>query len=216
MLTVQATGQLTSADQYKPVIVAYRNGSPVRLQDVANVIDSVEDDKTASWYNTHQRSDRSIVLAVQKQPGTNTMEVATAIKELLPSFRAQLPPTANLDILYDRSDTIRESFRDIKFTMILTLGLVIMVIFVFLRNVPATIIPSMALPFSVIGTFAVMYLCGYSLDNLSMMALILAIGFVVDDAIVMLENIVRHLEMGEKPMNAALMDRARSGSPSCP
>ncbi len=204
MLTVQATGQLTTAEQYRPIIVAYRKGAPVRLGELGQVIDSVEDDKTASWFNTHQRNDRSIVLAVQKQPGTNTMEVSDAIKQLLPTFRLQMPPTAALEILYDRSDTIRESFKDIQFTMMLTLGLVVMVIFLFLRNVPATIIPSLALPFSVIGTFAVMYLCNYSLDNLSMMALILAIGFVVDDAIVMLENIVRHLEEGETPMQAAL------------
>ncbi len=204
MLTVQATGQLTTAAQYRPIIVAYRGGAPVRLGELGKVIDSVEDDKTASWFNTHQRNDRAIVLAVQKQPGTNTMEVSGAIKRLLPTFRLQMPPSAALEILYDRSDTIRESFKDIQFTMMLTLALVVMVIFLFLRNIPATIIPSLALPFSVIGTFAVMYLCDYSLDNLSMMALILAIGFVVDDAIVMLENIVRHLEQGETPMQAAL------------
>jgi hydrophobic/amphiphilic exporter-1 (mainly G- bacteria), HAE1 family len=204
MLTIKATGQLLRAEYYPPIIVAYRNGSPVRLGEVATVIDSVEDDKTASWYNTHKRNDRAIVLAVQKQPGTNTVEVTSAIKELLPAFRAQMPPTASLEILYDRSGTIRESFKDIQFTMLLTLGLVVMVIFLFLRNVPATVIPSLALPFSIIGTFAVMFLCDYSLDNLSMMALILAIGFVVDDAIVMLENIVRHIERGETPMEAAL------------
>jgi HAE1 family hydrophobic/amphiphilic exporter-1 len=203
MLTVQANGMLMSADQYLPMIIAYRNGAPVRLRDVGTAIDSVEDDKTAAWFNTGTRNDRAIVLAVQKQPGTNTMEVSGAIKDLLPTFRAQLPPTASLEILYDRSDTIRESFKDIQSTMFLTLGLVIMVIFLFLRNIPATVIPSLALPFSVIGTFSVMYLCGYSLDNLSMMALILAIGFVVDDAIVMLENIVRHVERGESPMQAA-------------
>ncbi len=204
MLTVQATGQLTTAAQYTSIIVAYRNGAPVRLGELGKVIDSVEDDKTASWFNTHSKNARSIVLAVQKQPGTNTIEVSDSIKRLLPTFRAQMPPTAALEILYDRSDTIRDSFKDIQFTMALTLGLVVMVIFLFLRNVPATVIPSLALPFSIIGTFAVMYLCNYSLDNLSMMALILAIGFVVDDAIVMLENIVRHVEQGESPMIAAL------------
>ncbi len=204
MFTVQASGQLTTAAQYLPIIVAYRNGAPVRLGELGKVIDSVEDDKTASWFNTRQRNDRAIVLAVQKQPGTNTIQVSDSIRKLLPSFRAQMPPAAALEILYDRSDTIRESFKDIQFTMVLTLGLVVMVIFLFLRNVPATVIPSLALPFSIIGTFAVMYLCDYSLDNLSMMALILAIGFVVDDAIVMLENIVRHVERGEKPMQAAL------------
>jgi hydrophobic/amphiphilic exporter-1 (mainly G- bacteria), HAE1 family len=204
MLTVQATGQLTSADEYKPMVVTYKNGSPVRLEEIATVIDSVEDDKIASWFNHGERADRAIVLAIQRQPGTNAVEVAGAVRDLLPSFRAQLPPTTQLDVLYDRSDTIRDSFRDVQFTMILTLALVVMVIFLFLRKISATIIPSLALPFSIIGTFAVMYLCQYSLDNLSMMALILAIGFVVDDAIVMLENIVRHMEQGERPLQAAL------------
>jgi len=204
MLTVQATGQLFSADQYLPIIVAWRNGAPVRLGDVARVVDSVEDDKTAAWYNTRNRSERSIGLPVLKQPGTNTIAVSDAVKELLPTFRAQIPPTASLEILFDRAETIRQSFQDIQFTMGLALALVVLVIFLFLRNLRATIIPSLALPFSIIGTFAVMYLCNYSLDNLSMMALILAIGFVVDDAIVMLENIVRHVERGERPIEAAL------------
>ncbi|MCC7153006.1 MAG: efflux RND transporter permease subunit, partial [Bryobacterales bacterium] len=211
MYTVQATGQLTTAQAYRPLIVTYRNGSPVRLEDVANVLDSVEDDKAASWYNTAQSSDRAIVLAVQKQPGTNTIEVADGVRSLLPSFRSQLPPSANLEILFDRSETIRESFHDINFTLMLTLGLVVMVIFLFLRNFSATIIPSLALPFSVIGTFAVMYLCDFSMNNLSMMALIIAVGFVVDDAIVVLENIVRHIELGEPPMKAAFKGSAEVG-----
>src|SRR5579885_3363240 len=202
--TLQASGQLLNADQYKPVVVAYRGGSPVRLQELGNIIDSVEDDKTASWFYSHKGHSRAIVLAIQRQPGTNTMEVTDGVKNLLPLFKAELPPSVSMDILYDRSDTIRESFKDVQFTMVLTLGLVVMVIFLFLRNVSATIIPSLALPFSIIGTFAVMYLLNYSLDNLSMIALILSIGFVVDDAIVMLENIVRHMEMGERPMQASL------------
>nr|MDQ2900820.1 efflux RND transporter permease subunit [Acidobacteriota bacterium] len=202
--TLMATGQLMSADQYKSLVVAYRKGSPVRLAELGNVIDSVEDDKTASWFYTHEGNQRAIVLGIQRQPGTNTMEVTDNIKKLLPLFKAELPPSVKMDILYDRSDTVRESFNDVKFTMALTLGLIVMVIFLFLRNLSATVIPSLALPFSIIGTFAVMYLLDYSLDNLSMMALILSIGFVVDDAIVMLENIVRHMEMGEKPMAAAL------------
>ena len=169
----------------------------------ATVADLVENDKTASWFNTATSGDRAIVLAVQRQPGTNAVEVADTVRSLVPSFKSQLPASAELAVLYDRSDTIRASFKDIQFTMILTLGLVIMVIFLFLRNLSATIIPSLALPFSIVGTFAVMYLCGYSLDNLSMMALILAVGFVVDDAIVVLENIVRHMEQGEPPMRAA-------------
>ena len=202
--TLQATGQLMNAAAYRPLVVAYRNGSPVRLEELGNVIDSVEDDKTASWFSTRQDSQRSIVLGIQRQPGTNTIEVTDGVKRLLPLFRAELPAAVQMDILYDRSDTIRESYRDIQFTMVLTLGLVVLVIFLFLRNFPATIIPSLALPFSIIGTFAAMYLLDYSLDNLSMMALILSVGFVVDDAIVMLENIFRHLEMGEEPLRAAL------------
>ena len=202
--TLQATGQLMSAAQYRPLIVAYRNGSPVRLEQLGNVIDSVEDDKTASWFYTKQGSQRAIVLGVQRQPGTNTIAVTNAVKNLLPTFRAEIPASVKMDILYDRSDTIRESYKDVLSTMFLTLALVVMVIFLFLRNVSATVIPSLALPFSIIGTFAIMYLVHYSLDNLSMMALILSIGFVVDDAIVMLENIFRHMEMGEKPLYAAL------------
>ncbi|MCC6590913.1 MAG: efflux RND transporter permease subunit [Bryobacterales bacterium] len=204
MVTVQASGQLTNADAYKPLVVTYKNGSPVRLSDLSTVIDSVEDDKAASWFNTPSSSERSVTLAVYRQPGTNTVEVADNVRKLLPAFRAQLPPTAKLQVLMDRSETIRESFHDVQFTMLLTLGLVVMVIFLFLRNLSATVIPSLALPVSVIGTFAVMYLCDYSLDNLSMMALILAIGFVVDDAIVVLENIVRHMELGVPPMRAAI------------
>jgi hydrophobic/amphiphilic exporter-1 (mainly G- bacteria), HAE1 family len=204
MLTVQATGQLTSAEQYKPLVVTYRNGAPVRLDEIATVYDGVEDDKALSWYSTAAERSRSIALAVLRQPGVNTVEVADNVKALLPSFQAQLPPSVKLRMLTDRSQTIRESFHDVQFTMMLTLGLVVMVIFLFLRNISATIIPSLALPVSVIGTFAVMYLCGYSLNNLSMMALILAIGFVIDDAIVVLENIVRHMEQGVSPFRAAL------------
>ncbi len=202
--TLQATGQFMTAAQYRPLIVAYRKGSPVRLEQLGDVIDAVEDDKTASWFYTKEGSQRSIILGIQRQPGTNTIEVTDGVKNLLPLFRAEIPASVNMDILYDRSDTIRESYRDVQFTMLLTLGLVVMVIFLFLRNLSATVIPSLALPFSIIGTFAIMYLLHYSLDNLSMMALILSIGFVVDDAIVMLENIFRHMEMGENPLVAAL------------
>src|SRR5579883_980613 len=185
--TLQASGQLMSAAQYKPMVVAYRNGAPVRLQDLGDVVDGVQDKYTASWFYTKDDDQRAIVLGIQRQPGTNTIEVTDNIKKLLPLFQAELPPSVKMDILYDRSDTIRESYKDVQFTMLLTLGLVIAVIFLFLRNVSATVIPSLALPFSIIGTFAVMYLLKYSLDNLSMMALILSVGFVVDDAIVMLE-----------------------------
>ncbi|WKZ18701.1 MAG: efflux RND transporter permease subunit [Candidatus Jettenia sp. CY-1] len=198
--TVQATGQLTNAAAYRSLIVAYRNGSPVRLQELGRVIDSVQIDKVANWYN----STRAIVLAIQRQPGTNTVEVVDNIRKLMSSFRAQLPASISLDILFDRSIIIRESVEDVKFTLLLTICLVVMVIFLFLRNISATVIPSLAVPLSIIGTFAVMYLLDYSLNNLSLMALTLSVGFVVDDAIVMLENIVRHREMGKGMFQAAL------------
>ncbi|HSA92868.1 MAG TPA: multidrug efflux RND transporter permease subunit [Terriglobales bacterium] len=198
--TLQTNGQLTQASAYRPLVVAYRNGSPVRLEELGRVIDSVENDKVASWF----QGTRAIVLAVQRQPGTNTVEVVDAIRTLLPTFRAQMPASITLAILYDRSATIRESVHDVKFTLVLTMALVILVIFLFLRNFSATAIPALAVPLSVVGTFAVMYLLGFSLDNLSLMALTLSVGFVVDDAIVMLENIVRHMEMGKKPFQAAL------------
>jgi hydrophobic/amphiphilic exporter-1 (mainly G- bacteria), HAE1 family len=199
-VNVEATGQLFTAPDYAPLIVAYRNGSPVRLSDVGRVIDGVENDKTAAWYN----GVRGIQLAIYRQPGTNAVEVVDNVKAMLPALQAQLPPAVSLDVLFDRSITIRNSVEDVKFTLELALILVVMVIFLFLRNVPATTIPSLALPFSIVGTFAVMYLCGYSLDNFSMMALTLSVGFVVDDAIVVLENIVRHLEKGEGVLEAAL------------
>ncbi|ABK16151.1 efflux RND transporter permease subunit [Syntrophobacter fumaroxidans] len=202
--TVQATGQLVNAASYKPVIVAYRNGSPVRLQDLGKVIDGVENDKVAGWFNSGGNTSRAIILAIQRQPGTNTVQVADRIKGLLPMFRMQIPESVKLDILYDRSESISHSIEDVKFTLYLSMCLVVLVIFLFLRNVSATIIPSLALPLSIVGTFAVMYMLGYSLDNLSLMALTLSVGFVVDDAIVMLENIVRHLEMGKSKLQAAL------------
>jgi len=205
--TVQANGQLFDASGYRPIIVAYRNGSPVRLDDVANVVDGVENDKAAAWYN----DERSISLAIFKQPGTNTVAVAEAVRKLLPTFQKQLPAAASLHILYDRSASIRDSVNDVKFTLLLTLVLVVLVIFLFLRKLSATVIPSLALPFSIVGTFAVMYVMGYSLDNLSLMALTLSVGFVVDDAIVMLENIVRHMEMGKPRMQAALDGAAEVG-----
>jgi len=209
--TLQATGQLMTADEYKNMIVTYRNGAPVRLGELGAIKDGVEDERTASWFYTKEGEQRAITLGIQRQPGTNTIEVADAVKALLPQFKLELPSSIHMDVLYDRSDTIRESYRDVQFTMVLTLGLVIMVIFVFLRNVWATVIPSLALPFSIIGTFAVMYMLGYSLDNLSMMALILSVGFVVDDAIVMLENIYRHVEMGEDPLTASLVGSREIG-----
>ena len=204
---VQVNGQLMRAREYRPMIVAYRNGAAVRLSDVAQVIDSVEDDKNFSQiyggeYGT--QGTRGVNLQVMRQPGSNTIEVIDNIKRLLPTFQAQMPPTVHLGIRGDRSKNIRQAFQDIQFTMAATLALVIMVIFLFLRNFWATMIPAMALPFSIVGTFSVMYLLNFSINNISMMALILSIGFVVDDAIVMLENIVRHIEHGETPRAAAL------------
>jgi hydrophobic/amphiphilic exporter-1 (mainly G- bacteria), HAE1 family len=198
--TVQASGQLETAAAFRPMIVAYRNGNPVRLEQLGNVFDSVQNDKLAGWYNNN----RAIVLAVQRQPGANTVAVVNNIEKLLPSFREQIPAAAKMEVLFDRSQGIRKSVSDVERTLLLTVFLVVMVIFIFLRNVSATIIPSLALPMSIIGTFAAMALLGYSLDNLSLMALTLCVGFVVDDAIVMLENIVRHMENGEPPMVAAL------------
>jgi HAE1 family hydrophobic/amphiphilic exporter-1 len=204
---IQVNGQLMRSQAYKPLIVAYKNGAPVRLGDVANVIDSVEDDKNFSRiFGAEYGKDGTtgVSLAVMRQPGSNTIEVTDNIKRLLPVFQSQMPPSVHLGIRGDRSKNIREAFQDIQFTMAATLALVIMVIFLFLRNFSATMIPAMALPFSIIGTFSVMYLLNFSLNNISMMALILSIGFVVDDAIVMLENIVRHIEKGERPMEAAM------------
>ncbi|MFO1501714.1 MAG: efflux RND transporter permease subunit [Verrucomicrobiota bacterium] len=198
--TVEANGQLLNAAQYRPLIVAYRRGRPVRLEELGRVFDSVQNDKVASWFN----GTRSIILSIQRQPGMNTVEVVNRIRALMPQFNAQLPAAVQLQVLYDRSISIRESVRDVEFTLLLTVCLVVMVIFLFLRSVSATLIPSLALPMSIIGTFAIMYLLGYSLDNLSLMALTLSVGFVVDDAIVMLENIVRHMEAGEPPFQAAL------------
>ena len=197
--TIKANGQLQNAQQFRQMVVTYRNGAPVHLDELGNVMDDVENNKVASWYN----GNRAVVLAIQRQPGTNTVQVANGVKQLLASLRDQIPPSVEIYTLYDRSVPIQESVSDVKFTLMLTLVLVVMVIFVFLRNVSATIIPSLALPMSLIGTFAVMYLLGYSLDNLSLMALTLCVGFVVDDAIVMLENIVRHMEMGKNPIKAA-------------
>jgi len=202
--TVEANGQLEDAAAFRPMVVAYRNGNPVRLQELGHVLDSVQNNKVAAWYNTPESSTRAIVLAIQRQPGENTVAVVDNIKKLLPQFREQIPAAVNLDILFDRSQSIRNSVADVEHTLFLAVCLVVLVIFIFLRNLSATIIPSLALPMSIIGTFAVMALLGYSLDNLSLMSLTLCVGFVVDDAIVMLENIVRHIENGEPPMQAAL------------
>ncbi len=198
--TVEATGQLTDAAAYRPVIIAYRNGNPVRLEQLGHVVDSVENDKTAAWYVDQ----RAVVLAIQRQPGTNTVDVAETVRQLIPTFRQQLPASVQMKVLYDRSESIKDSVNDVQFTLLFTLALVVLVIFLFLRNLSATVIPSLSMPMSIVGTFTVMYLLGYSLDNLSLMALVLSVGFVVDDAIVMLENIVRHMEMGKSAYQAAL------------
>jgi hydrophobic/amphiphilic exporter-1 (mainly G- bacteria), HAE1 family len=200
MFAVQATGQLQDAAAFRPIIVAYRNGSPIRLQEIANVVDSVQDDKQAASF----KGRRGIVLAIYRQPGTNTVEVVDNIKRLLPTFRAEVPPAVDIDTLYDRSVSIRGSVDEVQFTLYLALALVVMVIFLFLRNLSATLIPAIALPMSIVGTFAVMYLFGFSLDNISLMALTLCVGFVVDDAIVMLENITRHIEQGKTVLQATL------------
>jgi HAE1 family hydrophobic/amphiphilic exporter-1 len=204
---LKANGQLTNAAAFRPLTVAYRNGAPIKLEELANVIDSVENAKVAAWFNDR----RTIMLAVMRQPGANTVETVDAIKRVLPSFQAKLPASIELQVHYDRSVSIREAINDVQFTLVLAGFLVILVILLFLRNLSATIIPSLALPISIIGTFAVMQVLGYSLDNLSLLALTLAVGFVVDDAIVMLENIVRHIEAGEEPFQAAILGSREIG-----
>ena len=205
--TVLANGRLMNAAAYSGMIVSYRNGNPVKLQDVAHVYDGIDNDRSSGWYGDlsggSKALERAVFLQIFKQPGTNVVAVCDAVKAILPNLREQLPPGITLDLRSDRSEAIRESVRDVKLTLVLTIALVIFVIFIFLRNVSATIIPSLALPGSILATFAVMYVLGYSLDNLSLMALTLSVGFVVDDAIVMLENIVRHMEMGKPAMQAA-------------
>jgi len=205
--TVQANGQLNDAAEFRPLIVAYRNGNPVRLGQLGHVLDSVQNDKMAAWYN----GSRAVVLAVLRQPGANTVEVVDNIRKLLPQFREEIPAGVKLDVAIDRSYNIRQSVHDVESTLFIAICLVVLVIFLFLRNLSATLIPSLALPMSLISTFAVMALLGYSLDNLSLMALTLCVGFVVDDAIVMLENIVRHMEMGEPPMQAAIVGSREIG-----
>ena len=196
--TVMVNGQFEAAKPFADLIVSYQNGAPVRLRDIGNVYDGIQNDKLAAWVN----GKRGVLLAIQKQPGVNTVAVVQRIKEVLPGFEKQLPAGVSLKVFYDRTESIRASVDDVEFSLCLALALVVLVIFVFLRNLSATIIPSLALPMSIVGTFAIMYPFGYSLDNLSLMALTLCVGFVVDDAIVMLENIARHMEMGKPPMQA--------------
>ena len=198
--TLQSNGQLLNAAQFQPLIVAYRNGAPVRLDQLATVVNGTEDRFVKGALNNQ----RAVVLAIQKQPGTNTVEIVDAVNRVLPRLEQQIPQSIKITTLYDRSVSIRKSVNDVKFTLLLAIVLVVLVIFLFLRNASATIIPSLALPIAIVGTFSVMYLLGYTVDNLSLMALTLSVGFVVDDAIVMLENIVRHMEMGKAPLQASL------------
>ncbi|AFY72823.1 cation/multidrug efflux pump [Synechococcus sp. PCC 7502] len=199
-LTVESNAELNNAAAYRPLVVAYRNGAPVHLEEIGKISDSVENDKLASWYN----GTRAIILAIQRQPGTNTVQIVESIKAILPNFQTQIPAAIDMEILYDRSQTVKASVEDVQFSLLLSIALVVMVIFIFLKNLSATIIPSLALPLSIMATFAVMSRLNFSLDNLSLMALTLSVGFVIDDAVVVLENIVRHLEMGERPFQAAL------------
>jgi multidrug efflux pump len=205
--TIGANDQLMDSASYKSVIIAYRNGSPVRLSDVANVVDSAENLKQAAWENTTP----AVIMNVQRQPGANTIKVVDGIRKVLPQLQTSMPTSVKVDIVADRTETIRASVTDVKFELMLTVALVIMVIFLFLRTFSATVIPSIAVPLSLVGTFGVMYLVGYSLDNLSLMALTISTGFVVDDAIVMIENISRYIEQGEPPLQAALKGSQQIG-----
>jgi multidrug efflux pump len=205
--TIGANDQLMTADQYKPIVVAYHNGAPVRIRDIANVIDGTENVRLAAWMNLTP----AVIVNIQRQPGANIISVVDRIKKLLPQLQASLPAAVRMQILTDRTTTIRASVKDVEFELMLTIVLVVMVIFLFLRNLSATVIPSVAVPLSLIGTFGVMYLLGYSLNNLTLMALTISTGFVVDDAIVMIENIDRYLEMGEEPLEAALKGSGQIG-----
>ncbi|MET0202742.1 MAG: MdtB/MuxB family multidrug efflux RND transporter permease subunit [Casimicrobiaceae bacterium] len=198
--TIDANDQLKSADEYRSLIIAFRNGAPIRVQDVADTVDGAENNRLAAWANTTP----AIILNVQRQPGTNVIQVVDRVKQLLPQLQASLPAAVDTTLLTDRTTTIRSSVRDVQFELVLAVALVVMVIFLFLRNVAATLIPSVAVPLSIVGTFGVMYLAGFSINNLTLMALVIATGFVVDDAIVVIENIARYIERGDKPLEAAL------------
>jgi hydrophobic/amphiphilic exporter-1 (mainly G- bacteria), HAE1 family len=210
-MTVVASGQLKNSDEFSRIVVAYRNGAPVKLGDIAQVLDSVQEVRVGSWYYQGTKWQRTIGLAVQRQPGTNTVEVVSKIRALLPAFRQQLPASVQIEILNDRAVAVRESVHDVQFTMVLAVALVVMVIFLFLRTLTATLIPAAAIPLALLGTFIVMHFCGYSLNNLSLLALTLSVGFVVDDAIVMLENIVRHIEAGMPVREAAFKGSGEIG-----
>ncbi len=209
--TIGSNDQILSADAYKPIIIAYKNGAPLRLGDVAKVVDGVENDQLAAWVGNERGEKPAVLLDIQRQPGANIIQTVDRVKALLPKLTSSLPPSVHVAILADRTETIRASVTDVQFTLLLTIALVVMVMFVFLRKLWATIIPSVALPLSLIGTFGIMYLAGFSLDNLSLMALTISTGFVVDDAIVMIENIVRFIEAGDPPFEAALKGARQIG-----
>ena len=209
--TIGSNDQIFSADAYKPIIVAYKNGAPIRLGDVANIIDGVENDQLGAWVGSKNGEQAAVLLDIQRQPGANIIQTVDRVKQLLPKLSGTLPPSVHVSILADRTETIRASVTDVQFTLLLTIGLVVMVMFVFLRKLWATVITSVALPLSLIGTFGIMYLADFSLDNLSLMALTISTGFVVDDAIVMIENIVRFIEAGDPPLEAALKGARQIG-----
>src|SRR3954463_14806934 len=209
--TIGANDQLVSGAEYKPIVIAYRNGAPVRLDAVAQVTDGVENTDQSAWMGQGSVLSPAVIVNIQRQPGANIISVADKIKLLLPQLRASLPAAVRVSILTDRTETIRASVRDVEFELTLTIGLVVLVIFLFLRNLAATVIPSVAVPLSIVGTFAAMYLLGYSLNNLTLMALTISTGFVVDDAIVMIENISRYIEQREDPLQAALKGAGQIG-----
>ena len=204
---INANDQLLTSKEFSNVVVAYHNGSPVRLSDVAHVVDDVENVRQAAWMNETP----AVIVNIQRQPGANIIQVVDRVKALLPLLQSNLPAAVHVTVLTDRTITIRASVKDVEFELMLTVALVVMVIFLFLRNVRATIIPSVAVPLSLVGTFGVMYLAGYSLNNLTLMALTISTGFVVDDAIVMIENIVRYIEEGDDPLRAALIGSEQIG-----
>ena len=205
--TLNTNDQLLNADDYANLVIAYRNGSPVRIRDVGRAVSAPENDLIAGWYNNQ----RAVILAIQRQPGANVIDTVERIKAMMPVLQASIPPAVKVHVISDRTDTVRASIHDVQFTLILTVALVVMVIFVFLRNFWATVIPAVTVPLSLVGTFAVLYELGYSLDNLSLMALSIAVGFVVDDAVVVIENIVRHMEGGATPYEAALKGAGEIG-----
>src|SRR6201991_2013129 len=205
--TLNTNDQMLNADDYANLVIAYRNGSPVRIRDVGRAISAPENDLIAGWYNQK----RAVILAIQRQPGANVIDTVNRIKAMMPVLQASIPPAVKVNIISDRTETIRASVRDVQFTLVLTVALVVMVIFIFLRNFWATVIPAVTVPLSLIGTFGVLYELGYSLDNLSLMALSIAVGFVVDDAVVVIENIVRHMEEGATPLDAAMKGAGEIG-----